>query len=234
MIELYTAAGGLGDYLILTSVCKYRDDVVILIPKEKSRFAFLFRGIAKVKIVDRLPPQLECNGNGGDGTWLHRKLIYAGVCIDERGKLPEIKISDFMLDIAYDYLRNKDIKHIFVPCCSKRWAFARQPKDGKYWTNFLDVNNLNQYLLTGVSDNMIRENAFNNKLVDCDLELQAAIYKVVGSYIGVDTGDRHLMTAVGGNCEVHYPIWNGKDNGYYPSEWQYESDRIKYIGWNGQ
>lgn len=62
----------------------------------------------------------------------------------------------------------------------------------------------------------------------------AACYYIIGKYIGGDTGDYHLMTAVGGKSHVLVPDHNPRagynyNHLHYPYFfWKYEENRVKY------
>lgn len=70
------------------------------------------------------------------------------------------------------------------------------------------------------------------KILDLPLRMLAAYYSVIGKYFGIDTGDYHLMLAVGGSCEVICPTSSGHyshDCWHYTENlWKDEPRRVKY------
>ena len=67
-------------------------------------------------------------------------------------------------------------------------------------------------------------------ILDLPIRQLAAVYYNIGRYIGVETGDSHLMIAVGGKTTVIYP--NSQYNKRYqypPSEWKNDTIRARYI-----
>jgi len=67
------------------------------------------------------------------------------------------------------------------------------------------------FLNFGLSKNHVKHNFANltvpgiHTFFDLPIREQAAIYHVVGRYIGPDTGDYHMMLSVGGKCDVLVP-----------------------------
>lgn len=61
----------------------------------------------------------------------------------------------------------------------------------------------------------------------------AGLYKIVGKYVGLDTGDYNLMLATGGECKVLIPDkalwWNGVSSIFTKEEFKWERVRAEYI-----
>lgn len=61
----------------------------------------------------------------------------------------------------------------------------------------------------------------------------AGLYKIVGKYVGLDTGDYNLMLSVGGESKVLIPSkapwWNGVSSIFTEKEFQWERVRTEYI-----
>jgi len=96
------------------------------------------------------------------------------------------------------------------------------------------------FLTTGLSPKHAKHNfdftplngAF--PLWDLPIRQMAAIFHVVGRYIGPDTGDGHLMLAVGGKADILVP----ESNAEYPHEHFHYDDscwtgekRVRYHRW---
>lgn len=85
------------------------------------------------------------------------------------------------------------------------------------------------FLQFGISN--ILPTKFDNvtQLLDVPIRKLSCYYYGVGTYLGVDTGDRHLMTAVGGKTIVLHP----NDNiDYSHKEWHYSKDIVTYVNFN--
>ena len=91
-----------------------------------------------------------------------------------------------------------------------------------------EVNKLIQSGFTpiqfGISDNFTPLNGCIH-IVDAPLEETAALYKAIGNYFGTDTGDLHLMVAVGGTCVVLVP--EQIHPSYNPDDFCHVSHRIR-------
>jgi hypothetical protein len=223
-MKIWSNWKGLGDILLLTIPCKYRDDITILLPKKLSKYSFLFDNIADVHLVKEVP---EENCFYGEGSNAERLLSYC----DLKGfnALPKIDLSSKSINEAKKLFPNGTQNHIILkPNCSINFIDSReQPKS--YWEYYSNLNKESKYILTGLSKNITIPSFINKEMLDLDLPILAAIYSLIGKYVGVDTGDMHLMLAVGGECEVHIPP-DGYDYSY--KEWHYDDPKVKYVTWN--
>lgn len=65
------------------------------------------------------------------------------------------------------------------------------------------------------------------------LKAMTGLYKIVGKYVGLDTGDYNLMLATGGECKVLIPDtapwWNGVSSIFREDEFKWEKIRAEYI-----
>lgn len=71
---------------------------------------------------------------------------------------------------------------------------------------------------------------------DDSIESITGLYKLVGKYIGIDTGDAHLMLAVGGETKTlipdRAPWYNGISSVFSEQEFGNEKVRAEYINFN--
>jgi hypothetical protein len=66
------------------------------------------------------------------------------------------------------------------------------------------------------------------QLLDLDLKKYICLLRMVKTYVGVNTGDEHLATAVG--CKTH--VFQPQDgNGFVSSEWNYCHPNSEYYNW---
>lgn len=74
------------------------------------------------------------------------------------------------------------------------------------------------------------------KFYDVPIRQMAAIFHRVGRYVGCDSGDYHLMLAVGGQCDVLVPDESyGYSYAYFhygPECWLGEKLRVRYHQWS--
>jgi hypothetical protein len=98
----------------------------------------------------------------------------------------------------------------------------------KTFVNFTDTASL------GVYNEKFGEIRGAINLKDIPLRLVAACYYLIGKYVGADTGNYHIMLAVGGKCDVLIP--EDREDGYcypmhlYPEDsFREDEKRINYI-----
>jgi hypothetical protein len=215
-------SSGLGDLLLLTAVLKYKPELKVILHPSCKKFDFIFKGICSdIEYTENLQ---NINFDIGDGLFAERKMRYFG--LHNLDCLPYIKDHKKNENKVKELLKNYDNPIIFKPNCAPRWKHLRQ-FEHEYWLPILDkIGKDYEILLFGVSDNFTDYNNVTTKFIDLDLELTSEIYRSVGKYIGVDTGDYHLMLSVNGKCEVHVPP---SCDSYIHSQWHYKSERVKYI-----
>jgi hypothetical protein len=216
-------AGGLGDHLLFTPVCKHKKDLTVLIHKNYKRFSFLFENLCKeIIIVDTFP---GCRHVLGDGLFVDRFLRYYDLYGKDNIPYIEFKGSEALNIIVDSVLRKYKKPIVFKPNCSGRWKHFRQyPSD--FWVDKLLKLKEDGYdiLSFGISENYTYCNNVDEHFLDLDVQLLSVFYRKIGKYIGVNTGDEHLMLAVGGCAVVYEPNDYEMINVY-----GYNSDRIKYI-----
>lgn len=224
-----TKSLGLGDILLLTSVCKYfPNNITIQIDKDKNRFGCLFYGLAKVEFLDN--KDIVELPNLGGGHYSTRKLRnFFGSISKGLDNRPLVLYSDMESEQwAFDFLKDKPNPVIFVPTCSKQWANIRNIPD----TIVLNIlHNLKEKGHTPI----ICQSSNNKKdieginLIDLDLKKYICLLRRSGIYYGANTGDEHLATAVGCKTFVFQP----KDSEFFSSsEWNYNHLNSTYFIWD--
>jgi ADP-heptose:LPS heptosyltransferase len=218
---------GLGDLLLLTSVCKFfPNKFTIQLPLEKEKYSILFDNIANVEITDDIYALPDI----GDGHYSTRKLRNFfnedAIYLDNR---PLVLYSDVESEKwAFEYLKNKNNPIIFVPHCSKQWSSVRNMPEEiiKDRFDYLIQNEFTPILILN-SDNKYQTN-YEFQLENIDLKKYICLLRRVGIYLGCNTGDEHLATSVGCQTIVYQP----KDgNGFYGNEWNYNHQNSKYFIW---
>ena len=213
-------SAGLGDILVMTPLCKrFPNTIVELTPKTVKQFGCLFDGIANV--VEKENPTLT--KNVGNDHFAKRKLRGVGASTEDY--LPYIKITQEEKDWAINEIKEYENPIIFVPNTSKRWKNIREFNPSK-WNEILEeIIKTRTVLQFGLSDNFTN---FNNVVQFKDIQIRktAAIYSIVKEYVGVNTGDMHLMVAVGGNVHVLTPQSNTQ---FKRQWWEYDEPIGKYV-----
>lgn len=217
-------AFGLGDLLTLTPLAKCLGSrAVIHLPPHLSDYAPLFYGLCSVDISDEFPV-IDCKPDG------HHRAKRTLNWFDQNGShLPVIKLTGQEIAAARKRLASKRPGIVFVPTTSRHWAHVRM-RPPEFWEPIVSrlskQFDLYQY---GYDDYPLVTPAIRHPRGS--IREQAATYAVLGRYLGVDTGDLHLMLAVGGICAVLTPDLNDAAK-YSHSEWQYDTPRCLYQTWD--
>jgi hypothetical protein len=216
---------GLGDTLLLTSICKYNvGKYKIQLRPSQERFKILFDDLADTEVTEKInfPAQI---GGGHYSTRLLRAFYKNADLLDNK---PLVIHRDKDSEMwAESYLNQIKNPIIFVPTCAKRWSKIRNlPND-------LVLNIFDSMAKQGFSPIVCssKDNSPNihhdvHTLIDLDLSKYISLLRKVGKYVGCNTGDMHLAISVGAECQVFQPQ---KNQFFYPEEWCYKSNNIKYV-----
>jgi len=218
---------GLGDLLLLTSICKYfPNKLTIQLPASKEKYSILFSNLANVEITDEIF-ELSSPGSGHYSTRKLRNFFGNDASfLDNR---PLVLYSDVESEKwSYEYLLNKPNPIILVPNCSIEWHSIRSMPTELFENNLENLikNKFTPILITN-SENKYKSN-YEFQLNNIDLKKYICLLRRVGIYLGCNTGDEHLAASVGCMTNVFQP----KDgNGFYSSEWNYNHPNSKYFIW---
>ena len=205
---------GLGDILLLTSICKYAPmQFTIQLPPAQERFSCLFKGLANIEITKQITT-LEDIGAGHYATRKLRGLFENADILDNS---PLVLYSDpESEEWAINYLvKECDGKPsvIFQSDCSPQWRHVRSIPES------ISVQIKEQ--LTSQNVHVIDA----SELTKLDLKKYTCLMRKVGRYVGSNTGDFHLAVAVGAMCNVYEP----KNNKFFQDyEWNYRHPSILY------
>jgi hypothetical protein len=226
-IELSSSSSGLGDILLLTSICKNllaknKKATVVLSPKVE-RFSILFDGLADVEIGERNNhiPDIGC---GHYATRKLRNFFEEADLLDNR---PLVLHSDIESERwAAEYLNNKPNPIIIVPNCSKQWHSVRSLSlEACSLAMESMINSGCTPILCESSENPVLIE-MENKLTDLPLSKYICLLRKAGLYHGCNTGDMHLAIAVNASCMVIQP----KNNPFFnEEEWNYKHPSIQYV-----
>lgn len=210
---------GMGDILLLTSICKIVPGVAVELLPESAKFMRFFRDQCSEVIFKNDPMDLP---NIGNDHYARAKM--RGLGMENECHLPRVVISDTEKDTAKEMIMQYRSPVVFVPNCSKKWSSVRElPKD--FWMPILDnLAEEHDILQFGLSSNFT---SFPQTIPMPDINLRELIlyYYACGKYYGVETGDKHLMLACGGEINV------ARSNKYKDHHrWIYESSREKTLG----
>ncbi len=216
-------AYGLGDALTITPVAKQLGPRCRLqLPHKLAYYGELFRGLCSVQLVEDFP---VWPGNPKHEHQATYKLRHLG--LNPADNLPVVRLSDVEKLWGYDtealYAAGSDTI-AFCPTCASQWPNRQQLI--AYWESFFK-GETRTILQFGRTDYPLLPGAV--RMPFYNLRELAAVYSAIGTYVGVDTGDLHLMLAVGGRCFAACP----EASHYYdPREWHYNNQRVVYSTWD--
>lgn len=226
-IELSSSSTGLGDILLLTSVCKnllaQNKKPKVILPERIARFSILFDGLADVEIGEREFHTQDI----GDGHYSTRKLrnfFEKAELLDNKPLV--LHSNQESEEWVKDFLADKKNPIIFVPYCAKQWHEVRSFK--------LDtsIKVIDHLISTGYTPILCESSSnpvpisIENKLTDLPLSKYICLLRKVANYYGCNTGDMHLAIAVNCVCCVIQP----KSNPFFnENEWNYSHPSIQYI-----
>lgn len=242
MIDLYSSSSNLGDNLGLTPLCAATPCRVHMYDDAGCReVAPIFNGLAEVVFdngsPEKGPPKsndpMEINAPNS-----LRHLLRFG----QSGKnaIPVMKLTE--KEIAWTHILDHLLSN---PCILKAspGKHSERTPPMEVIQKIVDENPDVTFLTFGLSKNHPKYNFVDavpkgdnvKAFYDLSIRQLAAIYHVVGRYIGADTGDYHLMLAVGGKCEVLVP----RESPTYPYSyfhyndvcWRGEIPRARYAQW---
>jgi hypothetical protein len=208
---------GMGDILLLTAVAKHCTDAEVHLPPEANKFSRFFRDICKqIIITDNIVPMPE----SGYDHYALRKLRAVGLA--HKCYLPYVSVSEDEKQHGLELIKPYNNPIVFVGNSSSHWKHEREPHK-EYFQNIIDnlIKTGRDVLQFGLSSNFTK---FSNTipLIDLDIDTLIKYYSAIGEYVGVDTGDTHLMLATGGKCKVHIPRHGSR----LPMEWNYNYPNI--------
>lgn len=224
MLKFGSRERGLGDTLLLTSICKYNiGTYTVQLRPEQERFKILFDSLSNVEITSDItyPAQI------GGGHYATRVLRGFYENADYLNNKPIVLHSSIESEAwAKNYLSEIKNPIIFSPTCSKKWAGVRNiPNDLVNRTIFQLKKQGFSPIICSSSEN-VPDIDHGDILLDLDLSKYISLLRLTGEYVGCNTGDMHLAISVGAKCTVFEPL---NCSGFCDSEWSYKDESITYI-----
>lgn len=219
-----TLGQGMGDLLNLTAICKYKPDCIIEMTPKSKRFASLFDGICEKVVITENP---IITSDTGTGTYMEQKMRTYGVWVENA--TPYIKLTDDEKEEGEYFAKQFDNPIVFVPNTAIGWRHVRE-MDKEKWIEIINkIKHKYTILQFGVSDNFTK---FDNTIpfINVPPRMAAKYFYGIGQYLGVETGDKCLMSAVGG--ELIIVLHPSDGNGYCAQHWQFAKKLINYINFN--
>lgn len=230
-----SSCGGIGDNLIFTPIFKkIKNATIEMLDHPKCRnVSCLFDGMANVVFTDK--PR-GCPEKDITGHIAQNKLD--GLGITDVNCIPWTIVEDFNYALAAYSLKDYYVGKPFLAFVADNNG-SKDPSDWQAhhrlfpkWQEILDLLSERYTILQfGLSSSYTK---FNNvrPILDVPLKKLAAIYKYIGAYVGIDTGDYHLMLAVGGISHVLVPppspFYSHRQWHYVPALWKESQVRAFY------
>lgn len=252
MIDVYSSSGNLGDNLGLTALAAHTPTRVHMYDDRGCReIGRVFDGLCEVAFDNGGPVDGKpTNPYSSDDTSIpwplaKRHLLQHG--FPEVPAIPVMRLTSEEQGLGHQFLFDRfgDSVSDFDYCIIKG-----SPQVTDVRTPPLDVmqaiiraNPDTFFLSFGLSRNHLKGGSFAHvelprvkTFYDLPIREQAAIYHAVGRYIGPDTGDYHMMLAVGGQCDVlvpsNSPAYRYQFFHYGPECWLGQPSRVRYHNWN--
>lgn len=247
-ININITNGNLGDALLMTALFKNNRFGVINcldLPKER-KLIDLFYGLnTEVRYSSSLQPIFADSG------LTHISQQYLDYFqIKDSNCIPQINVNPDDLEWAKNYISQYPNPLVVITNNNgtgdktNYWAHYRTfnpvlmsellQEYGKKYTllHFGLSRNFNKLHGNDIDSFIKMPNCID--ILDLPISKLAACYKVIGKYIGGDTGDYHLMLAVGGKCNVlvnenHDLGYPHKSYLYTERLWKDEKVRLQYI-----
>lgn len=241
------SGGNLGDALWLTPLARHFPDLVVQMRADDKRsraVAPIFDGLCKVEFVKN---PSEPNKSKLD-VHVARKILYAYGIVG-RSSIPQIKLTDEEIAWAKDYLKDYSNPIAIINGNSGtndptnyRAKYVCPPHE--YMQEICDfyVKNGRTVLQFGPDPKYYDRDPFiplNGAIHIRGLSVRqlAACYAVIGQMISGDTGDYHLMIAVGGTTITlvpHHSFQMGYSHtdllyGFAADDWEGQVPRANYL-----
>ncbi len=243
-LTITNTAGSLGDWLSITPLLAASPNSIVIAKDSPHtrEFATLYQGLAEVKFTNENIPPI----NETDEPICFSKRILNAYGFKNQSPIPIIRLNDDEIDWAKTFLNEYKNPIAF----NNTTASSRRDKPDNDICNYRRlpdelsrdiVKTLKEdgfsILKFGCKNKHVIYNNFDEingviNIPDLSLRQVAACYKIIGKYIGTDTGDHHLMLSVGGKCELFVPqsTWhyNHAKHLYNLSVWGNEEPREGY------
>lgn len=220
-----SSTDGMGDILLLTAVAKYFPFAEIRLQPTAAKFSRFFRDISsKIVITNDIMPIPE----RGNDHYAKRKLRGISHELANMCYLPYVSCNEEELEEGKLLVKNYTNPIALVVNSSLRWKHEREPKE-PFFQNIVDKLSKSGHtvLQFGISNNFtLLKNTI--PIVDLDIDTLIKYYAAIKRFVGIDTGDTHLMLALGGTCTVYIPRFGSR----LPIEWNYEYPNVQYYYFN--
>jgi hypothetical protein len=216
-------SSGMGDILLLTSICKHIKNVTVELYPHAEKYKIFFDNICEKVVISDNAFVTKDSPPGHFSQQKLRSLGFENVCY-----LPYIYPKSEYLEKGLSLIKNYKNPIAFVANCAKH-SQNREPSKEYLQKIINEYSKKYTVLQFGLSNNFTE---FNNTIPIKDVSLYDLIcyYIAIKNFIGVDTGDSHLMIALGGKCDILIPSDQSIRNQEW---WDYKGyTNINYYSFN--
>ena len=217
-------APGMGDTLTVTPCAERISNAVMLLPSHLEQWGPLFDGLCRWRVTDNHPVFPFCAGR----PVVESNLEICGFHVP--GALPVVKVTPEEERWAKQTLATIRNPVAIVPTCRREWTHLRA-HPATFWTPILNaISTTHTPLQFGYEDFPLLPGG--KRMEWHGVRKLAAIYQQIGIMVTLNTGDYHLMLAVGGRCiVVEKPEREMPNNA---SIWKYPArpDRVRYCNFH--
>ena len=263
MLDLYSSSSNLGDNLALTPLVRSIQSTVHLYDDPCVRsIAPIFEGICDIAFDNGSPSTHSPRSSdpGHPAVPATKRLLIAHKDVSQEPDtewdgieplnpvdllsvpaIPSIKLHPWEQRMAKDFAVQFKGKNLCVLKCNPQELNERTPPI-ELLRKIVADNPTTTFLNFGLSKNHAKSLSAHvsidgvENFFDLPIRQLATFYAAIGRYIGPDTGDYHLMLAVGGKCDVLVP----PSSPTYPHPlfhygeecWLNQPSRVRYHDWS--
>lgn len=188
-------ARGMGDILTVTPCADRLPNAVLLLPPELQNYGCFFDGLCPVRITNDYPEFPFC----ADRPVVESNLAIVGIAV-QPGVLPIVKLTQDEKVYAYKSIKSYPNPVAIVPTCSRQWTGLRAKPSDHWGPIVAALRDRHTVLQFGYPEFPDIKGAVRMDFPG--YRRLAALYSQIGRGVMLNTGDYHLMLAVGGKCVV--------------------------------
>jgi hypothetical protein len=214
-------SSGMGDVLLLTAICKHIPNSTVELYPNAKKFQLFFDQICKEVIIT---DQAFVTPDIPPGHFAQQKLRFYG--IRNKCYLPYVYPKNEYLTKGLELIKHYHNPIAFVANCAAHQKARDMPKNiaQNLVNNLISKNHT--VLQFGLSNNLT-ELQGTTPIIDVSVYDLICYYSAIKKFVGVDTGDAHLMIALGGSCDLIIPSNKIIRN---PEWWNYKNyNHITYV-----
>jgi len=240
LLDIYSECPHLGDNLSYTPLMAATPCRMHMYDDPANRcMGPIFEGLAEVVFDNGSPTLGRPRGQRGAQIMAPHSLRFLyEFGFTKSSAVPVVRLREEEVEWARGFLG--DLSNICAIKCNTRQAKHLTPPVAVL-ERIVALNPGVRFINFGLSSNHAKYDSLHTSIsgiqdvLDLPVRQHAACYSLIKRLISPDTGDYHLMLAVGGRCDVLVPpssrIYPHAYFHYGPACWRDESIRVNYLQW---